>query len=332
MIRFSSLGDVVHSSAAIDPFLQAGYEVFFLTKPAFAPLLKNIKGVNIYEYQSTQEPKSREDFFAWLKTQNFQLILDLHDSWRSWRWRGELKQSAPVWVAKKPRWLELAIILLRARKTFSLGRGGRALRYRNLALSALAKSDNTGSIPLTRLEISAEESRSVEALLPQNDFVALLPSSAWPGKEWPHFAALSAHLAKNIPVVVLGGEKDLVCDAVAEAAKPFAPQSISLRGKTSLRQSMAILARAKWIIGNDTGLLHAAEALGKDVAVIEGPTQESLGFSPYRTGSVLLGLPLICRPCSKSGQFCVRLGSRKCLNDLSLEQVSETLRARGYPC
>ncbi|RYZ96092.1 MAG: hypothetical protein EOP11_23940 [Proteobacteria bacterium] len=168
--------------------------------------------------------------------------------------------------------------------------------------------------------------------MPPGDYAVILPASAWKGKEWPYFPALAALLARKIPVVVLGAEKDHQCDEVARAAASVNPLSRSLRGQTSLRLSLAVVAGARYVIGNDTGLVHAGEALGHDVAMVEGPTHRQMGFSPYREKSVLLGLNLICRPCSKSGRICPRFGTYKCLNDLTVAGVSETLRRRGYPC
>jgi ADP-heptose:LPS heptosyltransferase len=86
------------------------------------------------------------------------------------------------------------------------------------------------------------------------------------------------------------------------------------------------------VIGNDTGMVHVAEALGKDVAMIEGPTHPYRGFSPYRERSLALGLPLLSRPCSKSGRVCVRFGTRLCLRGLSASEVARQLRAGGFPC
>jgi heptosyltransferase-2 len=169
-------------------------------------------------------------------------------------------------------------------------------------------------------------------LLPPGDFVALLPGGAWKGKEWPYFPELAGVLARKVPVVVLGGERDVVCEEVARAARAVNPESRSLHGKTSIRESMAVLAQARWVVGNDTGMTHVAEALGREAAMLEGPTHPALGFSLHREKSVVLGLPLACRPCSKSGKVCLRFGSRLCLFGLRVAEVSEQLRKRGFPC
>lgn len=338
VIRLSSLGDVVLATSVLSPLQEAGYEVSFVTKSTFSSLFAHhpqIKEVYSFDKKSAgSEAKARQAFFIWAESKQFSMVIDLHDSWRTWRWRAKLKKMAPVYVAKKERLREWLILLFRFRETFSFRRGGRAKKFRRCVTDALLqeKAYATANSALTKLNITSTEKEAIKGILPTSDFVAFLPGSAWEGKQWPYFPELAEIFARKVPVVALGSDKDLVCDEVAKQAQKYHSESRSLRGKTSMRESLAVLAQAKWVIGNDTGFVHAAEALGKDVAMIEGPTHESMGFSPYKESSILLGLPLICRPCSKSGKFCPRFGSRKCLFDLTAAMVAESLRRKGYPC
>jgi ADP-heptose:LPS heptosyltransferase len=329
------MGDVVLATAALEPLRAAGYEISFVTKKQFAPLLEKhqaLKATFAFD-KSLGEKAAREALFSWVKERDFSLVLDLQDSWRTRLWRPRLKQTAKVKVARKERLREWLILYLRLGKWLGFGKGGRARKFRRLAEDALNEEGlfHPGAAALTRLELSNEEKKSVEALIPAGEFAVFLPGSAWKGKEWPYFPELARIFARKVPVVALGAEKDFVCDAIAEAASGH-PASRSLRGQTDLRSSMAVAAAARWVIGNDTGMVHVAEALGKEVAMIEGPTHEWMGFSPYREGSLSLGLRLICRPCSKSGRVCVRAGTRKCLFGLSVAQVAGRLRGRGFPC
>lgn len=335
LIRLSSLGDLVLSTAAVGPLRAAGYSISLVTKSEFASLFLNQPGIEqVYAFdKKAGEGAAREALLEWARLQGFSLVIDLQDSWRTWRWRRALRKIAPVHVLRKPRLREWLVLFLRLGRWLGFGQGGRALRFREAALQALgAEAVDDGSQPLTRLEAGAVELAKVAGLLPEGDFVALMPASAWKSKEWPYFGELAALMAKKVPVVVLGGSRDEVCEAVASAARAVNPASRSLHGQTSLRESMAVLSRARWVIGNDTGMVHVAEALGKPVAMVEGPTHPHMGFSPYREDSVLLGLPLACRPCSKSGRVCVRFGTRFCLRGLGVHQVASRLRERGFPC
>jgi ADP-heptose:LPS heptosyltransferase len=338
IIRLSSLGDLVLSTAAIAPLREAGYSVSFATKSEFASLFLGQPGIEqVYSFDKKAggEKAARQAFIAWAKLQGFNLVIDLQNSWRTWRWRGELRCIAPVFVLPKPRLLEWLILFLRLGPWLGFGKGGRALRFRDAAIQAIGSTIGTvleKKWPLTQLQAGNEEISKVAGLLPEGDFIALLPASAWKSKEWPHFAELAALLAQRVPVVVLGGSRDAVCSQVAASAQAVNPASRSLHGQTSLRESMAVLAKARWVIGNDTGMVHVAEALGKPVAMVEGPTHPYMGFSPHRDDSLLLGLPLLCRPCSKSGRFCMRFGSRLCLKGLTASAAADRLRERGFPC
>jgi|GEM_PF-108345 len=340
LIRLSSLGDVVLSTAAFKPLREAGYSVSLVTKSEFASLfLGNTDLEQVYAFDKRGhggEKAAREAFLSWAQGQGFSCVLDLQNSWRTWSWRPSLRELGPVIALSKPRLREWLVLFFRLGRWFGFSPGGRASRFQHAALKAIAQWGRTAPVSdssrLTSLSPTASELESVRALLPPGDFVALLPGSAWRSKEWPYFPELARLIAAKVPVVVLGGSKDEVCESVALAAREVNPASRSLHGKTSLRESMAVLAHARWVIGNDTGMVHVAEALGKDVAMVEGPTHSYMGFSPYREGSVLLGANLVCRPCSKSGNICVRFGSRLCLFGLRVAEVAARLRERGYPC
>ena len=335
VLRLSSLGDVVMATAALAPLRAAGFEVSFATKAAFSAVLQHHPDIEeVYAFDSSKgEAFGRADFLRWAQAKNFELVVDLQDSWRTFFWRRHLRKFAQVKVARKERLREWMILFLRLGRFFSFGRGGRALKFRRAAVDALAarREFAPSGGGLTKLAVTEAEKAQARRLVPEGDFAVFLPGSAWKGKEWPYFSQLAALVSRKIPVVALGSEKDERCDEIAREAAPHS-RSVSLRGQTTLRQSMAVISLARWVIGNDTGMVHVAEALGRDAAMIEGPTHKFMGFSPYREKSLLVGLDLLCRPCSKSGRICPRLGSRKCLRGLSVPAVAEKLRRWGLPC
>jgi len=327
VIRLSSLGDVVLSTSTFAPLRAAGFEVCFLSKAAFAPLLQGHKDlVEVFSFdKKIGEEVATRQLKDWFEKNQFELVLDLQNSWRTWRWGFWMGSSALVVRLPKERLREFAILFFRLGSFLSFQRGGRAKKFREFTRKSLGQSEKLEHRDFMSFSFSSSETFDI----PSGDFVTLVPVSAWEGKQWPYFESLAKRLSKNFPVVVLGGEKDFHCDQVALAA---GARGFSLRGKTTLAQSAYVLQKSRWVIGNDTGMLHVAEALGRDVAMIEGPTHETMGFSPYREKSLLLGLSLFCRPCSKSGKYCLRGGTRKCLNDLSVDIVIEKLKAWGLPC
>lgn len=333
LIRLSSLGDVVLATSAITPFANSGWEIHFATKSAFAPLLASdarLKSVYRYDAKAGGESSAREGFLKWCAAEKFDLILDLHDSLRTRFWRNSLRQIAPVRVAKKERLREFLILVFRLGKWLGFGAGGRTLKLRELAEEALQEWDSVkkGDDSLTALSVAKDAQQKTTTMVPDGDFIVLLPGSAWAGKKWPFFSELAKRAAALAPVVVLGGEKDSDCEEIAQNAKAINAKSCSLATKTSIAESMAVIQRAALVVANDTGMAHVAEALGRPLIVLEGPTDPSMGFSVHRKSSEVLGLDLACRPCSKSGKICWRWGSRKCLTDLSVDFVWSQLASR----
>lgn len=95
-------------------------------------------------------------------------------------------------------------------------------------------------------------------------FLLLVPGGAAhrPAKRWPakRYGALAQSLAaRGIPPVVIGGPAEKEAAATISAACPGA---LSLIGDTSLLEIAGIARRAAAAVGNDTGPMHIAAAVG----------------------------------------------------------------------
>ena len=109
-------------------------------------------------------------------------------------------------------------------------------------------------------------------LLPPR-YVVFIPgcSPAATYKRWPphNYAELANRLwAQGLTVVLVGTKDDAEAAAMLKAG---APQCVDLCGKTNLYELAAVLRRAVGVIGNDTGPLHMAAAVGAStVALFSG--------------------------------------------------------------
>ncbi len=149
-----------------------------------------------------------------------------------------------------------------------------------------------------------------------------------PAKRWPpiHFAKLAASL--EAPVVLLGSAKEAaLCDEIGGAAG--AGRCINLAGKTSLTQAFALIAAARAMISNDSGLMHVAAALGVPQVAVFG-SSSPLHTPPLSDRAIVLWLkqdpgyqpPLDCSPCFQ--RECP-LGHTRCLFDLAPQAVIAAL-------
>jgi heptosyltransferase-2 len=149
-----------------------------------------------------------------------------------------------------------------------------------------------------------------------------------PAKRWPasHYAELgrSLHASSGLPVVLLGsgGEAGL-CTEIAAAAAPAVCQVLA--GSITLADAMAVLAAARGVVSNDSGLMHVAAAVGVPQAAVFGSTSPVHTPPLNRRAQVLWlkdELQLDCAPCFD--RTC-RFGHTRCLTGVSAGRVEDAL-------
>ena len=152
-----------------------------------------------------------------------------------------------------------------------------------------------------------------------------------PAKRWPaaHFAALAAQLP--LPVVLLGSGKEatLCADIAAQAVALGGLPLQDLSGRTSLDQALAVIAEARAMVSNDSGLMHVAAAFATPQVAVFG-SSSPLHTPPLSDQAQVLWLkndaayqpPLDCAPCF--ARSCP-LGHTRCLADMAPERVRALL-------
>jgi len=120
-------------------------------------------------------------------------------------------------------------------------------------------------------------------------------------------------VARGLCVVAVGGaeERDLL-------AGPSIVEACGL----PLRTTAAILARARVVVANDSGMLHLATAVRRPVIALLGPTVPAFGYLPYGVPAEVLERPVACRPCSPSGSDHCPLGHHRCMIEIEPEAVA----------
>lgn len=111
--------------------------------------------------------------------------------------------------------------------------------------------------------------------------LALAPTANWGGKQWPaeRFVALAERLTG--PSGPLAGARIAVFAGPGERAaalpvvEAFPPaRRIDLAGHIDLLAAAACLGRADLFVGNDSGLMHVAAAMGVPTLGLFGPSRE----------------------------------------------------------
>src|SRR5213075_725715 len=78
-------------------------------------------------------------------------------------------------------------------------------------------------------------------------------------------------------------------------ARALGERCLDISGAPSLLKTAAHIARSRLFVGNDSGLMHLAEAVGVPVVALFGPTVESFGYYPSLAQSRTVERRLACR-------------------------------------
>ena len=149
-----------------------------------------------------------------------------------------------------------------------------------------------------------------------------------PAKCWPagHYAELARRLHADSaqPVLLLGsGKEAALCRQIAEAA-PGACRVMA--GETSLTDAMALIAGARGLVSNDSGLMHVAAAFGLPQVAVFGSTspEHTPPLNPKARVLWLKGeLALDCMPCFE--REC-RYGHYRCRAEVAPQRVHAALQ------
>lgn len=177
-------------------------------------------------------------------------------------------------------------------------------------------------LPQPVLESSPEQQQRLLARLglnPDKPVIAFCPGAEYgPAKRWPeaHFAALARMLSqRGCAVWLIGSPRDhAVAETIVQAS---AGACVNLCGKTDIAEAADLLAAARLVVTNDSGLMHVAAAVGRPIIALYG-SSSPLFTPPLSADARIITLNLECSPCFE--RTCP-LGHLKCLNDLAPERV-----------
>ncbi|MBI5058344.1 glycosyltransferase family 9 protein [candidate division KSB1 bacterium] len=153
-------------------------------------------------------------------------------------------------------------------------------------------------------------------------FVVMIPGASTPERRWPStsFAALARKLrASGIASVVVGSRSE--ADVGSEIERASHGDATAICGRTDLGTLAAILERADCAVGNDTGPLHLATAVGtRVVGLYIGPAAVK-DTGPYLGGALALEPDLSYAPCN----YRSTCGNCGCAQAITVETVESAL-------
>lgn len=139
------------------------------------------------------------------------------------------------------------------------------------------------------------------------DRVILVPYAAWSNRSWPiqHWMALEEALNN-------AGHKTLVLDSPGDGKRTIMFRSFRFWGQPA-RKVAALILKSKLVVGNDSGMVHFAGALGQKAIAVCGPVKGKKIFGFWPTVRTLQG-DLPCDGCYWQGHYYTRTCRTSCVD------------------
>jgi lipopolysaccharide heptosyltransferase I len=162
-----------------------------------------------------------------------------------------------------------------------------------------------------------EENISILKELP-SEFAVIAPSAGKAANRWPaeRFGELASRL--DLPSIIVSNQADAkIAEKVVAASDG---KAISIAGRTSIMELVAVIKKSKFFISNDTGPMHIAAALKIPVFAIFGPANP-IRTGPYGDIHTIIRKELPCSPCYAKK----KCKTWECLGDLTVDMVYNTI-------
>jgi heptosyltransferase-2 len=302
-------------------------DLHFIVKPQFRAVVANnpyIDKIHLYE-------GDRKKLVEQLKEENFDYIIDLHHNLRTLRLKKALKVPAFSFdklnlrklVFTKLKWnvmpqnLHIIDRYLHTVEPFGVYNDGAGMDYFISQNEEVKQQD----IPASH----------------HAGYIGIVIGASFFTKKLPVYKLQELCSKITHPIILLGGPEDR--NEGEEIQKIDTVKVYNACGKFSLNESADLVRKAKLIIAHDTGLMHIAAALKKQVIAVWGSTTPSFGMYPYYGANFLSHQPatpyddaqvhkLWCRPCTKIGKKYCPQGHFKCMKNISIEDLVKHVNRR----
>lgn len=323
VLRFSSIGDIVLTTPVMRCIKTQlpGCEVHYATKKAYVSLLAANPYIDkIHAFEDKKLPALMDA----LEAEHFDLIIDLHNNLRTFLITSHL--GLPYRSFKKlnfQKWLMVKWKINRLPEKHIVD------RYLDTLADIHVVNDHKGLDHFIPADAIVDP-RSLPTSFHQG-YISLVIGAMHATKKMPVDKLAELIAQCKLPVVLIGGPDDVEAGNALEAKA--GEKVFNACGKYTLQQSASLIQGAAYVYAHDTGMMHIAAALKKEVFSIWGNTIPEFGMYPYygdhrdltqqrSTGHILEVQGLDCRPCSKLGHQACPKGHFRCMRDINLQGVN----------
>ena len=260
-----------------------------------------INKIYLYERESEKNNTIIEE----LKENNYSLIIDLQNNFRTYKISSYLKVPT-----KKFNKHSLDKFLLVNFKINNL-KGEPQIPERYAKTLNESELDNEG-LDLFINDVTSSINKK------EKKYVGFAPGARHFTKRWPKefYVDLGKKLVYDgYSILLFGGKED---NEICSEISSLIPGSINLCNEGEILKTAAGMKECIAVVCNDSGLMHAACAMKVPVLVFFGSSVKELGFTPYKSKNLILeNKSLSCRPCSHIGRERCPKKHFKCMLELT---------------
>ncbi len=331
VIKLDHIGDVLLSTPVFSN-LKKTYpdsDIHALTGKWSQVILENNPNVTqVLEYNSptftrTGRPTSLSNtirLYKFLRHQKYDLLIHLRGDWRTvWF---SLFRLTPIRLCRPYYQITNKLGFNKFSSTHETTRN----------LDVLNKAGIQTPITDTSFSITKENSNWTIQFLTEHEIdreipiIAIHPGSPIAIKRWEpqNFAELGDWLINNTGGQILFvGVKD-ENQIIQKIQELMNRDSHNIAGLTTIPQLASVLQQSKLFIGNDSGPMHLAAAVGIQTIGLFGPGNPNR-FAPVGDNCHYIWKKQDCRPCR--GDVC-QLGSEGCMVKITVQNVIETINTK----
>lgn len=324
VIRLSSIGDIILTTPALKAFKRKYPDstIDFLVMDKFKDSIEGspyVDNLILFKRGEDDGIQNLKKFAKNLKDNNYDYIFDLHGKFRSialtkfigikcFRYK---KRS--LW---KTLFVKMRVVKYSVDDTIIKNYFG---AFKSFGLKYVGEDIDFhfSDKDMSRIDIS------------YNGLPVFAPGASKNTKKWlpEEFGKLAKIIYEKwgVKTIIIGGRED---SERAEIIHEISGgNTIDLTGKLSLKESGALLSKARFLVTNDSGPFHIGRGVGCRTFVIFGPTDPRMFQLGKRDTLIYTGEP--CSPCSLHGDKECPKKHFNCMKNLKAEKVMEVIEKIG---
>ena len=307
VIRLSSFGDIILTFPFIKE-LKAKFpdsQIHFISKVEFS----GIPELNPYLDKIYTVNNNLNEIRRLIKSEKYDFIFDLHKNLRSIYLSSF--QNAKVLRYKKNNLKKLLLVYLKLNLFKDI-----IPVYKKYLLTLRDLFENVN------YEFLASELNIPETISGPQPYIIISPSSKHFTKTYPKERFLEIINRDTSKKYILTGSDSKKDTEICKFLEDKSSNTTNLCGKLTIPQLAEYIKKSEYVISNDSGVMHLAEALNKPVYVFFGSTVKEFGFYPQlRSSAVFENKTIRCRPCARSGRSSCPKKHFKCMLEINQDVI-----------